>query len=63
MAAFAAFLASLITSTRVATVAGYGVVLFGTGLGIMLSQGVYGDNPTRWDLPARGQLWAFDGWL
>lgn len=51
MVAFAAFLASLINSSRTATVVGYSVVLFGTGLGIMLSQGVYGDNPTRPEMP------------
>ncbi|QDZ20369.1 P-loop-containing nucleoside triphosphate hydrolase [Chloropicon primus] len=51
MVAFAIFLASFINTSRIATVVGYSVVLFGTGLGIMLSQGVYGDNPTRSEMP------------
>ena len=51
MVAFSIFLSSFINSSRVATVIGYSVVLFGTGLGIMLSQGVYGDNPTRPEMP------------
>ena len=52
MVAFAMFLASLVNSSRVATVIGYSVVLFGSGLGIMLSQGVYGDNPTKTEVPS-----------
>ncbi len=51
MVAFAMFLASFVNSSRTATVIGYSVVLFGSGLGIMLSQGVYGDNPTRVEAP------------
>jgi ABC-type multidrug transport system ATPase subunit len=51
MVSFAMFLSSFVNSSRTATVIGYSVVLFGSGLGIMLSQGVYGDNPTRTHVP------------
>merc|ERR1712166_1185382 len=38
-------IASLISSRRIATVIGYVIVLFGNGIALILSDGIYGDLP------------------
>ena len=58
--ALAYFCSALISDSRLASVVGYAVVLFGTGFGIMICQGVYADSPLKPEppvMPAAFLLW------
>jgi len=60
LVALASFLAACTHDSRVAGVMGYAIVLFGTGFGLMVCQGVYGDTGLREEspvMPAVLNLW------
>ena len=51
-------ISSVISSRRVATVVGYCVVLFGNGIALILSDGIYGNLPNL-SVPSKMPTWLF----
>ncbi len=58
LSSFALLLASVISSSRVSTVVGYCVVLFGNGVALILSDGIYGDIPNL-SVASKMPTWLF----